>query len=188
MYLFATTALEQFVDNLSTTQQYLQNLISLPALKKSPVLFEKINDKYNELTNKNKQKTDEANISTGSATLKDKNSHSTHNPMINNNLIVFDTSQDDKRGDKMNVKMPEFNREKFNNIFYNFSSPNTPYGIPTNPTVNQFNNKPKQNLESPGMGFQNNIPNPSFYNSSTGDVLGMGGMYYPGMSKNIKDN
>lgn len=186
MYLFAITALEQFVDNLNTTHQYLQNLISLPALKKSPGLFEKINDKLNELTNKTKPKTDEANISTGSATFKDKNANATNNPMINNNLIVFDTSQDDKRGEKMNVKMPEFNREKFNNIFYNFSSPNTPFGmVPNSSTVNQFNSKPKQSFESPGMSFQtNNIPNPSFFNAgNSGDLLGMGGMYYPGMSK-----
>jgi len=181
MYLFATTALKQFVENLSTNPQYLQNLITIPALKKSPGLFEKINEKFNEMNNKNKPKLDEANISTGSATIKDKHTHATtHNPMINNNLIVFDTIQDDKRGEKMNVKMPEFNREKFNNVFYNFSSPTTPYGMATNPTVSQYNAKPKQTFESPGMNFQNNIPGQSFY---SGDVMGMGAMYYPGMSK-----
>jgi hypothetical protein len=187
MYLFATTALEQFVDNLSNTPQYLQNLISLPALKKSPALFERINEKFNELTNKNKLRADEANVSTGSATLKDKHTHPTHNPMINNNLVVFDSAQEDKR-DKMNVKMPDFNREKFNNAFYNFSSPNNPYGMVQNPTLsaaNQYPNvKPKQIFESQNVNYQNNLPGQSFF-TVAGDALGVGSMYYPGMSNII---
>jgi len=173
------------VDTLSNSPQYLQNLISLPALKKSPALFERINEKFNDLTNKNKLRTDDANISTGSASLKDKLGHHTHNPMINNNLVVFDSAQEDKR-DKMNVKMPDFNREKFNNAFYNFSSPNNPYGMVQNPTLTAANQfvKPKQNFESPNVNFQTNLPGQSFF-TGAGDALGIGGMYYPGMSNII---
>lgn len=54
MFLFATTALEQFVDKLQQWPQYLSSLIAIPTLKNSPILFEKVNDKFNEINNKGK--------------------------------------------------------------------------------------------------------------------------------------
>lgn len=54
MFLFATTALEQFVDKLHQWPQYLSSLVTIPTLKNSPLLYEKVNEKFNEVNNKGK--------------------------------------------------------------------------------------------------------------------------------------
>jgi hypothetical protein len=54
MFLFATTALEQYVDKLHQWPQYLSSLMTIPTLKNSPLLYEKVNEKFNEINNKNK--------------------------------------------------------------------------------------------------------------------------------------
>jgi len=56
MYLFATTALEQFLDKIHQWPQYLSSLISISTLKNCPHLYEKVIEKFNEINNKNKGK------------------------------------------------------------------------------------------------------------------------------------
>lgn len=52
MFLFASTALEQYVDKLHQWPQYLSSLMTIPTLKNSPLLYEKVNEKFNEINNK----------------------------------------------------------------------------------------------------------------------------------------
>jgi hypothetical protein len=138
MYIFATLALEQFVDKLQSSPQYLQNLISIPAIKNNPNLYEKINDKFNEMSMKSKNKLEDGSYQKSG----------------NNNFIVFDSQHEDKRGEKLNVKMPEFNKDKFNNVYFNVSNA-------ANVHSSQFNMMQNNNV-LPGQysskGITNTVP------------------------------
>jgi hypothetical protein len=106
MFLFATTALEQFVDKLPQWPQYLSSLITIPALKNNSILFEKVN----EINNKSKGK--------DSIQGDGKNQYQFNNMV--NNIINFDFQIEEKRSNKdlsQVSKMPVFPNDEFNRNF-----------------------------------------------------------------------
>lgn len=110
MFLFATTALEQFVDKLHQWPQYLTSLITIQTLKNSPQLFDKVNEKFNEINNKTKGK---ENIQGDG-----KNQYQFNNMV--NNIINFDFQIEEKRSNKdlsQVSKMPVFPNDEFNRNF-----------------------------------------------------------------------
>lgn len=181
MYLFGTIALEQFIDKLPASPQYLQSLVAIPALKNSPTLYEKINEMFNESNAKAKLKDDSAQ--------RDKSTGA--HP---SNYIVFDNQQEDKRAEKMNIKMPEFNKEKFTNNYINMSNPanvsNVPFSMMHNQATGQFKPAIKTSSEG-GINFSNLQNNPPFYPSDVGGstMFNIGGVPFPmGKNKAPKDS
>lgn len=119
MFLFAVTALEQFIDKLQQWPQYLTSLVQITGLKNSPALFDRVNEKFNEINNKNKIKDNAQG---------DGKTNYQYNNMVNN-IINFDIQVEEKRSNKdlsQISKMPVFPNDEFNRNFKNVSSNEKP--------------------------------------------------------------
>lgn len=147
MFLFAVTALEQFVDKLHQWPQYLNSIVTIPALKNNPQLFEKVNEKYNEINNKNKGRDNSNQI--------DPKNNFQFNNMVNN-LLNFDYQIEEKRSNKdlsQVSKMPVFPNDEFNRNFKTIAN-----------TDKQQVHPPPQFIMQPG----NFIPSHNFFPQQQG--------------------
>lgn len=93
MFIFATIALEQFVDKLQQMPGFLNGLATVPTLKNSQNLYEKVIIKYNENNNFKKEKTNNQND--------------------NRNLFQYNDNRSNKDMNNMS-KMPLYQNEDHN--------------------------------------------------------------------------
>jgi len=155
MFLFATTALEQFVDKLHQWPQYLSSLVAIQSLKNCPMLFEKVNEKFNEINNKGKGGKD------------NNQAHGKNQFQINNmvnNIINVDFQVEEKRSNKdLNQvsKMPVFPNDEFNRNFKTIAS-NEKQVPGVNPYMMQPQGFMPRNNYFPQQGNKSNLPKSNF--------------------------
>ncbi len=157
MFLFATTALEQYVDKLYQWPQYLSSIVTIPSLKNSPLLYEKVTEKFNEINNKSKvgKESNQADV---------KNQFQFNN-MVNNNFN-FDFQIEEKRSNKdlcQVSKMPVFPNDEFNRNFKSIASIEK-----QNPSVNPYMMQPqgfipRNNYFPQQQGNKSNLPKSKFH-------------------------
>ena len=154
MFLFATTALEKFVDKLHQWPQYLSSLVTIPSLKNSPLLYDKVNEKFNEINNKGKAGKES---SQGDG----KNQFQFNNMVNINYLINFDFQIEDKRSNKdlsQVSKMPVFPNDEFNRNFKTIAS-NEKQVPGVNPYMMQPQGfMPRNNFFPQQQGNKSNMP------------------------------